>query len=56
MKGASYELRNNKTLAAEVAEIIQSAAPVEPEVKNLLQLIMEEPGLLDKIQSRVVKP
>ena len=56
LKGASYELRNNKTLAAEVAEIIQSAAPVEPEVKNLLQLIMEEPGLLEKIQSRVVKP
>ena len=56
LKGAAYELRNNKALAADVAEIIQTQAPVEPEVNNLLQFFMEEPGLLDAIKSKVVKP
>ncbi|KUG04310.1 cob--com heterodisulfide reductase subunit b [hydrocarbon metagenome] len=55
LKGASYELRNNKALAAEVAEIIQTEPPVEPEVNNLLQFIMEEQGL-DALRAKVVKP
>ncbi len=55
LKGASYELRNNKVLAAEVSEIIKSEAPVEPEVNNLLQFIMEEQGL-DALKGKVTKP
>ncbi len=55
LKGASYELRNNKALAAEVGEIIQAEPPVEPEVNNLLQFIMEEQGI-DALRAKVVKP
>ncbi len=55
LKGASYELRNNSVLAAEVGEIIQAEPPVEPEVSNLLQFIMEDQGL-NAVAEKTIKP
>ncbi len=55
LKGASHELRNNKALAAEIGEIIKAEPPVEPEVYNLVQYIMEEKGL-DAVRGKIQKP
>lgn len=55
LKTASYELRSNPELAREIAHIIEAPAPVEPEVMNLLQLLVEQVGI-EEIGQKVVKP
>lgn len=55
LKTASYELRNNENLAEEVERLIEAPAPVQPEVSNLVQLLIEAKGV-DAIAEKVVKP
>jgi len=55
LKTASYEMRHNPKLAAEVEKVIIAPAPVEPEVSNLLQLLIEVKGF-ETIAQQVVKP
>ncbi|HWP96696.1 MAG TPA: CoB--CoM heterodisulfide reductase iron-sulfur subunit B family protein [Syntrophomonadaceae bacterium] len=54
LKTASYEMRNNPTIAAQVESIIESPAPVEPEVSSLLQFLIEQIGL-DEIKQKVTR-
>lgn len=55
LKTASHELRTNPELAAEIAADIQHPAPVEPEVTNLVQLLVEDKGI-DAISQITQKP
>lgn len=55
LKTASHELRNSEYLAEEAERFLDAPAPVEPEVLNLLQLMLELKGV-DAIAKRVVKP
>lgn len=55
LKTASYEMRNNPRMQVEVEQMLQTPAPTKPEVKHLLQLLVEETGL-DAIHQKVVKP
>lgn len=55
LKAASYELRNNKKLAQEVERLIEAPPPVQPEVLNPIQLLLEAKGI-DAIAKKVVKP
>lgn len=55
LKTASYEMRHNPAVAEEVEKVIQAPAPVEPEVTNLLQLLIEAEGI-ETIARQVVKP
>lgn len=55
LKTASHEIRNNPRMQADVKEMLQTEAPVKPEVQHLLQLLVEETGL-DAIGQKVVKP
>jgi len=55
LKTASYELRNNKSLAGKVENLIEAPAPVEPEVSNPVQYLIEAKGT-EAIAAKVVKP
>jgi heterodisulfide reductase subunit B len=55
LKTASYELRNNKSLAKKIENLINTPAPVQPEVSNAVQLLIETKGT-DAIAEKVVKP
>lgn len=55
LKTASYELRNNKSLAGKIEKLINAPAPVRPDVSNAVQLLIEAKGI-DAIAEKVVKP
>lgn len=55
LKMASYELRNNKDLAGKIEKLIEAPAPIQPEVSNLVQLLIETKGIA-AIAEKVVKP
>jgi len=55
LKTASYELRNNKSLAGKIEKLINAPAPVQPDVSNAVQLLIEAKGI-DAIAEKVVKP
>ncbi|MDD3890471.1 MAG: CoB--CoM heterodisulfide reductase iron-sulfur subunit B family protein, partial [Syntrophomonadaceae bacterium] len=55
LKAASYELKNNSEVAEKVSQIIGTSVPIEPEVKNLLQLLVESIGT-PAIAEKVVHP
>jgi heterodisulfide reductase subunit B len=55
LKTASHEIRNNPRVRQDIEVMLQSAAPVEPEVVHLLQLLVYEMGI-EAIKQKVVKP
>lgn len=55
LKTASYEIKNNATIAQKVQTLIEAPAPVEPEVSSLLQLVYEQVGV-QAVREKVSRP